>query len=84
MQLGLWYSIGIGFPAFRAMLKGSSSLFKNIIGYHEDDAIQFGSADDNYPYFIKLISNLSKMDDVVPCVIVSRRKCFLTITNLDF
>ncbi|KAF5304647.1 hypothetical protein FQR65_LT07929 [Abscondita terminalis] len=51
MQCNLWYHIGIGFPAFRAVVKGMVS------------------EDNMYSYFNQLVSNLSKMENVLPLII---------------
>ncbi|KAK5640019.1 hypothetical protein RI129_010830 [Pyrocoelia pectoralis] len=79
MQSDLWYHLGIGFPALKGLIKGLPSGFCTLNSSYEADTVKFGDELDNYPYFNKLITNLSKMDDIIPitiiaCVIVSYLK----------
>ncbi|CAH0547824.1 unnamed protein product [Brassicogethes aeneus] len=71
MQTNIWHDLGIGFPAFKAMLKGVKSGFRNIKGNHEEDLRCFGSTDDNYPYFNRLVSNIYRSKNVVPYIVMS-------------
>lgn len=70
MQTDLWYNIGIAFPAFRALIKGARSGFNTLDSDHKADTVCFGDEHDNYPYFNKLVSNISKMKNVLPLIIV--------------
>lgn len=70
-QLDLWYNVGIGYPAFKAVQKGINSNhqklpLKSIIISNR----QFGSKEDNYPYFNDLITNLGKVYDLSPFLVV--------------
>lgn len=71
MQTNFWHDLGIGFPGFKAMLKGIPSGFRNIKGDHEEDLKSFGSKEDNYPYFNRLVSNIYRSKNVVPYTVVS-------------
>lgn len=71
MQANIWYDLGIGFPAFKAVLKGVKSGFNNVKGGYEEDLKHFGSKDDNYPYFNRLVSNIYKSKNAAPYIVVS-------------
>ncbi|XP_019867309.1 SET and MYND domain-containing protein 4 [Aethina tumida] len=71
MQTNFWHDLGIGFPGFKAMLKGIPSGFRNIKGDHEEDLKSFGSKEDNYPYFNRLVSNIYRSKNVVPYTVMS-------------
>ncbi|KAF2906131.1 hypothetical protein ILUMI_00047 [Ignelater luminosus] len=69
MQADLWYNIGIAFPAFRALLKGAKSGFNTLDTDYKTDTVCFGNKCNNYPYFNKLVSNISKMKNILPFII---------------
>ncbi|KAF5285531.1 hypothetical protein FQA39_LY16596 [Lamprigera yunnana] len=69
MQCNLWYHIGIAFPAMRAIIKGITIGFRMLESDYEADTLQYGNTVNNYGYFNKLVSNLSKMDNILPLLI---------------
>lgn len=71
MQANIWYDLGIGFPAFKAVLKGVKSGFKSIKGGYEEDLKHFGNQDDNYPYFNRLVSNIYKSKNAAPYIVMA-------------
>ncbi|XP_030763066.1 SET and MYND domain-containing protein 4-like [Sitophilus oryzae] len=71
MQANIWYDLGIGFPAFKAVLKGVKSGFKNVKGGYEEDIKRFGSKEDNYPYFNRLVSNIYKSKNAAPYIVMA-------------
>ncbi|KAH1003901.1 SET and MYND domain-containing protein 4 isoform X1 [Dendroctonus ponderosae] len=71
MQANIWYDLGIGFPAFKAALKGVKSGFNIIKGGYDEDLKHFGSKEDNYPYFNRLVSNIYKSKNAAPYIVMS-------------
>ncbi|XP_050315438.1 SET and MYND domain-containing protein 4-like [Anthonomus grandis grandis] len=71
MQANIWYDLGIAFPAFKAVLKGVKSGFKCIKGGPEEDLKRFGSKEDNYPYFNRLVSNIYKSKNAAPYIVMA-------------
>lgn len=81
MQANIWYDLGIGFPAFKAALKGVKSGFHVIKGGYEEDLKHFGSKEDNYPYFNRLVSNIYKSKNAAPYIVVRNGKTALVYAN---
>ena len=71
MQANIWYDLGIGFPAFKAVLKGVSSGLKSTKADVKEDLKRFGNKEDNYPYFARLVSNIYKSKNAAPYIVVS-------------
>ncbi|KAK4872965.1 hypothetical protein RN001_014994 [Aquatica leii] len=84
MRCNLWYYIGIGFPALRTIIKGVSTGLCTLETKFEDDTARFGVVDNNYPYFNKLVSNLSKMENVLPLIISAGVVVLFLETYTDF
>ncbi|KAB0792442.1 hypothetical protein PPYR_14401 [Photinus pyralis] len=80
MRADLWYHLGIGFPAVRALFKGLPHGLRALSSSYEDTA-KFGDPFDNYPYFDKLISNLSKMDNILPLIVTA---CVIVLYLEDY
>lgn len=74
LRNNFWYEIGIGFPVFRALLKGKQSNFRTIeLSYETDRSesnIKFGTSDDNYPYFNTLLTNMETIPNITPLLLV--------------
>lgn len=71
MSHDLWYDLGIGLPAFRALMKGVKSGFKSLKSSYEEDVKRFGDEEDYYPYFDRLMSNVDKIDNMTLLMVVS-------------
>lgn len=78
MHSRLWYDIGIAFPAWRTVVKGLKSGWFESADSRESDVDHYGDIDDNYMYFNKLESNISRMAILQPYVVVRQ----LNITDL--
>lgn len=69
-----WYEIGIGFPVFKALLKGKRSHFQGFKKPYSKNSIEwnvaFGSVEDNYPYFNTLSTNMEKISNTTPLLLV--------------
>ncbi|ENN79834.1 hypothetical protein YQE_03657, partial [Dendroctonus ponderosae] len=82
MQANIWYDLGIGFPAFKAALKGVKSGFNIIKGGYDEDLKHFGSKEDNYPYFNRLVSNIYKSKNAAPYIVVPK-ECYLNLFQMS-
>lgn len=75
MQTKLWYDVGIAFPAWRAVVKGVDSGYAELKEQLKSDVHQYGDFKDNYSYFNRLESNLSRVTDIKPYVVVRKYQC---------
>lgn len=71
MQANIWYELGIGFAAFKAICKGLQSKFTEI---NSINITHFGSKTDNYPYFNTLLSHLDYKDHIDSMALVKKKK----------
>ncbi|KAL1516683.1 hypothetical protein ABEB36_000563 [Hypothenemus hampei] len=71
MTANIWYDLGIGFPAFKAVLKGVKSGFKSLKRSYKEDLKHFGNKDDNYPYFNRLVSHIYKSKNATPYMVMA-------------
>ncbi|CAG9864473.1 unnamed protein product [Phyllotreta striolata] len=71
MKANIWYDLGIAFPAFKAVLKGAKTGFKIVKGDYEADLKKFGDKTDNYPYFNRLVSNIYKLKNAAPYILLA-------------
>lgn len=81
MQTGLWFNIGIAFPAWRAVVRGIKSGFSEPLDGCESDVDHYGDINDNYIYFNKLESNISRLAFVKMMAVVRKPT---TSSLLDF
>lgn len=81
MQANIWYGLGIGFAAFKAICKGFQSKFSDVGSMN---ITQFGSKTDNYPYFNTLLSHLDSKEHIDSMALVNNRVFILQSYFLYF
>ncbi|XP_018325620.1 histone-lysine N-methyltransferase ASHR1-like isoform X2 [Agrilus planipennis] len=71
MQTNFWQEIGVGFPAFRAFLKGLSSHFERLPSNYDFEMCPFGDETNNYRFFNALVTNFCHMENITKILIIA-------------
>nr|XP_022900036.1 SET and MYND domain-containing protein 4-like [Onthophagus taurus] len=71
MTAGIWYDLGVAYPAFRGVVKALEANLPKLESSYESMVENFGNKENNYEYFNKLLTNIEHLESITQILVLS-------------